>query len=114
MISRRKFIVHGVAGLTGASLFAPSLLRSEPARRISKIGFQSWIVREDIGKDLAGTLRKMGTMGYNSIEMCSPPGYAKLGFGPLEDLSASEMRVIFNDNGFTCESCHYGLAELKD
>lgn len=115
MISRRKFIAHGVAGMTGVSLLAPALLRGEPAARpIRNIGFQSWIVREEIGKDLAGTLRKMGAMGYNSVEMCSPPGYAKLGFGPLEKLSATEMKGIFNDNGFTCESCHYGLSELKD
>lgn len=115
MISRRKFIVQGVAGLTGASLLAPSLLNGKPAaKRIKNIGFQSWVVREDIGRDLAGTLRKMGAMGYNSIEMCSPPGYAKLGFGPLEKLSATEMKGIFKDNGFTCESCHYGLSELKE
>ena len=115
MISRRKFISTGVAGLAGASVFVPQLLRGEgKAKRIKDIGFQSWIVREEIGKDLAGTLKKMGAMGYNSIEMCSPPGYAKLGFGPLEKLSATEMKTIFKDNGFKCASCHYGLGELRD
>lgn len=115
MISRRKFLSTGAAGLAATSLLVPELLRGEPtAKRIKDIGFQSWIVREEIGKDLAGTLKEMGAMGYNSIEMCSPPGYAKLGFGPLEKLTATEMKTIFKDNGFKCESCHYGLGELRD
>lgn len=115
MISRRKFISTGAAGLAGASLFVPQLLRGEAkAKRLKDIGFQSWIVREEIGKDLAGTLKKMGAMGYNSLELCSPAGYAKLGFGPLEKLSGSELKTIFKDNGFSCVSCHYGLSELKD
>src|SRR5690606_17519081 len=115
MISRRKFLSTGAAGLAATSLLVPELLRGEPtAKRIKDIGFQSWIVREEIGKDLAGTLKEMGAMGYNSIEMCSPPGYAKLGFGPLEKLTATEMKNIFKNNGFKCESCHYGLGELRD
>ena len=56
----------------------------------------------------------MAELGYNSIEMCSPPGYAKMGFGPLEKLSASELKKIINDEGFTCISCHYGFKELKE
>jgi len=115
LLNRRKFISTGVAGLAGASLFVPRLLHGEgKTKKLKQIGFQSWIVREEIGKDLAGTLKKMGALGYNSIEMCSPAGYAKLGFGPLEKLTASELKTAINDNGFTCVSCHYGLSELRD
>jgi sugar phosphate isomerase/epimerase len=115
MINRRRFITTGIAGLTGASLFASSLVQGkENAKRIKEIGFQSWIVREEIGKDLTGTLRKMGAMGYNSMELCSPQGYSKLGFGPLQDIPPATLKKMIKDAGFTCVSCHYGLGELKD
>lgn len=115
MINRRRFITTGIAGLTGASLFASSLVQGkENAKRVKEIGFQSWIVREEIGKDLTGTLRKMGAMGYNSMELCSPQGYSKLGFGPLQDIPPATLKKMIKDAGFTCVSCHYGLGELRD
>ncbi len=114
-LNRRKFIAAGVTGLAGASLFIPQFLKGENAgKEMKQIGFQSWVIKDDLAKDMAGTLRKMGGMGYNSLEMCSPPGYAKSGFGPLQHLSASEMKDIIRDAGFTCISCHYGFSELKD
>lgn len=104
-----------MAGLAGASLLAPQLLRADGmAKGLKHIGFQSWIVREEIGKDLPGTLKKMGAMGYNSLEMCSPKGYASTGFGPLQDLPAATLKKMINDAGFTCVSSHFGMGELRD
>lgn len=101
--------------LTGAALLAPGLLRGEKAAAIKgPIGFQSWIVRKSIEESFTGTLKKMAGLGYNSMELCSPPGYAKMGFGQLEKLSASELKKIIKDEGFTCISCHYGFSELKE
>ena len=112
-ITRRSFLSQGVM-LTGAALLTPSLLRGEKAAIKGPIGFQSWIMRKSIEEDFPGTLKKMAAMGYNSIEMCSPPGYAKTGFGPLEKLKASELKKIIKDEGFSCISCHYGFSELKE
>jgi len=78
------------------------------------IGFQSWTVREALAKDFAGTLKMMAGLGYQSIEMCSPPGYRTSGFGPLEGLKAAEMKKIIHGAGLVCESCHYGFPELKE
>lgn len=115
VLNRRKFISTGVAGLTGASVLLPKLLRAEPvAKGMKQIGFQSWVVRQDIGKDLTGTLKKMAGLGFNSFELCSPPGYAKMGFGPLQDMGASQLKRTIHDAGFSCISCHYGFSELKD
>lgn len=114
-INRRKFIAAGASGLTGASLLIPQLLHGRNANpKLKHIGFQSWAIKDELAKDLSGTLKKMGTLGFNSIEMCSPPGYAKYGFGPLQDLSAKELKSKFKDAGFTCISCHYGFSELKE
>ncbi len=104
-LTRRSFLAGSAAGtaalLAGAPLGMP-------------IGCQVYPVREALAKDFPGTLRQLAAIGYRTIEMCSPPGYRSSGFGPLENLSAAEMRKIIRDAGLACESCHYTFAELKD
>jgi sugar phosphate isomerase/epimerase len=71
-------------------------------------------VREALGKDFPGTLKQLASIGYRTIEMCSPPGYERSGFGRLVNMKASEMRRIIRDSGLQCESCHYQFRELKE
>jgi sugar phosphate isomerase/epimerase len=114
-LNRRKFIQRGAAGLAGASAFASYLAHAKNAdAKIKDIGVQTWVIKDEFAKDVSGTLKKMGAMGYNSIEMCSPPGYAKSGFGPLENISAKELKKMIKDAGFKCISSHYGFTELRD
>ena len=112
-LTRREFISKSAVGLAGAAVIAPQLLRGENVNNTSSIGFQSWMLRDAIGKDFAGTLKMMAGLGYSRVEMCSPPGYANSGFGPLQKLKASEMKRIINDAGITCISCHYQFDEVK-
>jgi sugar phosphate isomerase/epimerase len=94
------------------------LIRSGPEPRANPLGYpigcQTWPFREAIGKDFDGTLRRIASDGYQTIEMCSPSGYERYGFGPLASLKASEMRARIQAAGLKCESCHYGFPELKD
>jgi sugar phosphate isomerase/epimerase len=78
------------------------------------LGFQVWTIKDKLIKDFAGTLKMMAGLGYQSVEMCSPPGYEASGFGPLMKLKAKEMRQIINDAGLTFDSTHYGMGELRD
>ena len=104
-LTRRSFLAGSAAGsaalLAGAPLGMP-------------IGCQVYPVRDALAKDFPGTLRQLAAIGYRTIEMCSPPGYRSSGFGPLESLSAAEMRKTIRDAGLTCESCHYTFSELKE
>jgi sugar phosphate isomerase/epimerase len=77
------------------------------------IGCQTYPLRESIGKDFEGTLRQIATGGYRMIEMCSPPGYEKAGYGPLVKMKASEIRRTIHGAGLGCESCHFQFRELK-
>jgi len=116
-LTRRSFISRSAAALAGATVLAPSLLHGEGntiAKGKGPIGFQSWIVRDQIEKDFPGTLKSMAHLGYNSIEMCSPPWYAKSGFGALQKLTAPELKRIIHEHGFSCISCHYGFGELNE
>ncbi len=60
-----------------AELFAHAAFNDMP------IGFQSWSVKDTLGKDFAGTLKMMADQGYKLVEMCSPKGYALLVLVPL-------------------------------
>jgi sugar phosphate isomerase/epimerase len=112
--SRRHFLTRSLAGMAAAAYLTQrdALLEADPFGW--PIGCQTWPVRELIGKDFDGTLRDLYAQGFRAIEMCSPPGYRQLGFGPLVSMKASEMRERIHAAGLTCVSCHFGFAELKD
>jgi sugar phosphate isomerase/epimerase len=103
-ISRRLFL----SGAAAACL----PLRADPLGM--PIGCQTYPVREALGKDVDGTLQQLASIGYRTIEMCSPPGYASGGFGPLTKFSAAELRDKIQAAGLDCQSCHYQWRELKE
>jgi sugar phosphate isomerase/epimerase len=104
--SRRQFLQTAATAATALGLQADPL--GLP------IGCQTWPVRDALAKDFDGTLKQLAGMGYKRIEMCSPPGYAKGGYGPLVGIKASEMRDRIHAAGLGCESCHYQFRELKE
>lgn len=77
------------------------------------IGFQSYVLREDIGKDLTGTLKKMAGMGYEYVEMCSPKGYMGP-FEPLTKYSGKELTQQIKDTGMKCNSSHFTWDEMNE
>ncbi len=113
-ISRRRFLTGSVFGLATAEYLARGAARLHADPLGLPIGCQTWPVREMIGKDFDGTLRRLAAEGFRNIEMCSPPGYEKSGFGPLARMKASELRERIRAAGLGCESCHFGFGELKD
>jgi len=114
-LNRRAFIGKAVMGWGGALALShlPELLHAATMKNIP-IGFQSWSVKDTLGKDFTGTLKTMSGMGYKLIEMCSPAGYASLGFGSLVNIKPADLRRMITDTGLSCPSCHFGFPELTD
>jgi sugar phosphate isomerase/epimerase len=115
-MNRRQFIGRSAFGLGSAFLLAqlPGELLAFSKKENMPIGFQSWSVKDMLGKDLPGTLKMMKDLGYSQVEMCSPKGYADIGFGPLAKMKTSDLRKTIEDAGIGCISCHYGFGELAD
>ena len=69
--------------------------------KLPAIGIQLYMVRDDMKKDPAGTLKKLGQMGYSQIES----------FGGDEGIFWGKTNKEFNgmarDNGLTLVSSHY-------
>jgi len=114
-LSRREFLGKSAIGLGSAILAAqiPLPVGAESHVNVARmpVGFQVWTVRENLQKDFAGTLKRMASLGFETVEMCSPPGYD---FKSLLNITAKEMKKTMNDAGLTCPSCHYGFEELRN
>jgi sugar phosphate isomerase/epimerase len=91
-ITRRSFLA-----LTAA---APLAVAAQKARSLP-VGLELFSVREELGKDLMGTVRAVAKMGYEGVEFYSPyfqwtPAYAQ------------EVRKLLDDLGIRCFSTHNG------
>src|SRR5579864_3419925 len=112
-ISRREFCqtAAGLAAAFGLVSTGALKLRANPLGL--PIGCQTWPVREMIAKDFPGTLKVLAGAGFQTIELCSPVGYADSGFAGLAKYSGSELRTILSDAGVSCVSSHFGIEELR-
>ena len=116
-MKRRKFIENSAYTLASfgflsqvpTSLFGMSNYKS----KMLPIGFQSYVLRKEINKDISGTLKSMHTLGYEHVEMCSPFGYAPYDFEALTKYSGKELKKIINDSGLKCSSTHFTWNELN-
>jgi sugar phosphate isomerase/epimerase len=112
-ISRREFL-KGAATCTAAAGFlsvGALELRANPLGM--PIGCQTWPVREMIAKDFPGTVKQLSAAGFQTIELCSPVGYADSGFAGLAKYKGAELRKILGDEGVICVSSHFGIDELR-
>jgi sugar phosphate isomerase/epimerase len=78
------------------------------------IGCQTYPVRTLIEKDFPGALKQLAGAGFQTIELCSPVGYAIEGFAGLANYTPAAIRKILNDAGLGCESSHFSMKELRD
>jgi hypothetical protein len=110
-ISRREFARNVVAGAAGLILGSTLELHANPLGL--PIGCQTWPVRDMIAKDFPGTIKTLAGAGFQTVELCSPVGYADSGFAGLAKYKGSELKTILNDAGVTCFSSHFGIEELR-
>src|SRR3954464_3520720 len=112
-VSRREFCKAATTSAAAVSLLSAGVLKMRANPLGLPIGCQTWPVKEMIAKDFPGTLKKLAAAGFQSIEMCSPAGYADSGFGGLRKYSGRELKSIIQDAGLTCVSSHFSLEELR-
>jgi sugar phosphate isomerase/epimerase len=109
-ISRREFVKNAaVAALVCSDALD---LRANPLGL--PIGCQTWPVREMIAKDFPGTVQKLARIGFQTVELCSPVGYADSGFAGLAKYNGKELRRILGDAGLSCISSHFSIQELRE
>jgi sugar phosphate isomerase/epimerase len=114
MISRREFVKSASTYAAAASFLSAGVveLRANPLGL--PIGCQTWPVRDMIAKDFPGTIKQLADAGFQTVELCSPVGYADSGFAGLAKYKGAEIRKILGDAGVTCVSSHFGIKELRE
>src|SRR5688572_22762663 len=109
--SRREFLRKTAADAAVAGFFAAGVvtLRANPLGL--PIGSQTWPHRQMI-KDgnFAGLAKTLADIGVQSVEMCSPLGYAD--FASLTD--GKQVKKVLADHGLTCVSAHFSMRELRE
>ena len=112
-ISRREFLKSATTYAAAAGFLSAGTLKLGANPLGMPIGCQTWPVREMIAKDFPGTIKLLGGTGFQTIELCSPVGYADTGFAGLAKYKGPELRRILSDAGVTCVSSHFGIQELR-
>jgi len=113
-ISRREFLKSSAAHAAAAGFLSTGVLELLANPLGMPIGCQTWAVKEMIAKDFPGTLKMLAATGFQSIELCSPVGYAEFGFAGLAKYTGTDLRKILADAGVTCVSSHFGIKELRE
>lgn len=99
-LTRRSFMMMAGAAAAGGAL---------PARAAAKhlpVGLELYSVRDELAKDLMGTVRSVAKMGYEVVEFYSPyfgwtPEYAR------------DVRKLLDDLNIRCLSTHNGRNALE-
>lgn len=69
---------------------------------MTRVGLQLWTVREDCDRDLDGTLRSLGGMGFDGVELFD-----------LHGQDAAQVRGWLDAAGLAAAGRHAGLGELE-
>ena len=96
--SRRKFIKTGTLAVAGAALLPDLLFASE--KKKERVGVQLYSVRDAMGKDPAGTLKKLKEGGFKNVEHASYTDRKFYGY------SATDFKKLLNDTGLNMPSGH--------
>jgi sugar phosphate isomerase/epimerase len=94
MISRRTFLT-----ITAVSPLAPLALRAAHAAAKLPVGLELWTVRNELTRDLMGTIRAVAKMGYEVLEFYAP-------YYQWTPQVASDVRKLMDDLGLRCHSTH--------
>jgi len=101
MINRREFLRDSALGMTTmAAAGATDQLFANPLGK--PIGLQLYTLREELPKDLAGTIKQVAAIGIKEVET-----YDLYGRTP------AEFAKILKDNGLTAPSGHYMIKHIK-
>jgi sugar phosphate isomerase/epimerase len=96
LISRRSFL--SFAATASISLPVPQVF-SALARKRLPVGIELYSVRDELAKDLPGTVRAVAKMGYEVVEFFSP-------YYQWTTDYAKEVRKLLDDLGIRCPSTH--------
>jgi sugar phosphate isomerase/epimerase len=98
-LSRRGFLERSL--LTGSVAAASLSATLRGAKKAIPVGLEMYSVRDELTKDLMGTIRAVGKMGYQVMEFYAP-------YYDWTPEQAKDVRKLLDDLGVRCLSTHNG------
>src|SRR5689334_20319090 len=98
----RKSFLKVTAGLTGAAVLPLNLVGCSP-NAMAKLSIQLYTVRDEIEKDLEGTIQKIADIGFKFVETAFWP----------KDVSLEQASSAIERAGLKVSSCHVELPTDK-
>jgi sugar phosphate isomerase/epimerase len=105
--SRRQFLKSGLGCALGATL-SQTLVMAASEKASVPIGFQLYTVRGEFARDVPGTLKTLGKIGYQGVEFWGYGGSPEV----YQKYSASDLRKWLDENGLKCCGMHLELKAL--
>jgi len=106
--TRRRFIQSGLGCGIGMSL-TPKSSFAEAGTTAIPVAFQLYTVRGEFSRDVPGTLKSLGQIGYKAVEFWGYGGTPKV----YQNYSASELRRFLDKSGLKCCGFHLQLKALS-
>jgi sugar phosphate isomerase/epimerase len=104
---RRDFLKISAAGALGVIALGPMACKPAAKQAVQAVdkksfgvGLQLYTVRDEMAKDVPGTLKKLSDMGYKNLEMASYADGKFYGFAP------ADFKKMVNDLGMEIISSH--------
>jgi sugar phosphate isomerase/epimerase len=98
-LSRRGFLASSAAAVTLSSSI-------RAAGKAIPVGLEMYSVRDELTKDLMGTIRAVGKMGYQVMEFYAP-------YYDWTPEQAKDVRKLLDDLGVRCLSTHNGAKSFS-
>src|SRR5215471_21057042 len=105
--TRRQFIRSSLGCAVGMTLGRTLSMAADETKKIP-IGFQLYTVRGEFSRDVPGTLKMLGEIGYKAVEFWGYGGTPNV----YQKYSAAELRKFLDDAGLKCCGMHMELKAL--
>jgi len=100
-----RFAFKLMAACTLAAIFAASCKEAPKELDLKhQIGLQLYSIRGEMANDVAGSIQKVGAMGYNTVEMANYNNEE----GTFYGMPAADFAALCAENGLKCISSHVG------
>jgi len=99
-MTNRRTVLKNMALLTTGSLLAGKSAWAGSFRKDPRIGLQLYTLRDQLAKDVPGTIKHVAELGFNEVETF---GYNGKFFG----MDAAAYKALLDQNGLKAPSGHY-------
>ena len=102
-MNRRTFLKMsaGTAALAAAGEWALFAAQNYGGKKVP-IALQLYTIGADLRRDMAGSLATLAKLGYKGVE-----------FAGFNNVAATDIRKMLDDNGLKCVGCHTALNTLQ-